>query len=64
MFEPWITVASADYFKLAPYDDEWVLAGFFSDAGGGYVARWRILSGTSVREILTNDERIISALFP
>jgi hypothetical protein len=64
MFEPWVTSPSTRDFKLERYGDGWILTGLFSDAAGAYVGRWRILSGTAFREILTNDENIISELFP
>ena len=64
MFNPWGNAPSPEHFTLTPYEDGWLLAGLFSDAGGAYVARWRILNGTAIREILTNDEDIISRLFP
>src|SRR5207245_193661 len=64
MFEPWVTSPSTRDFKLQRYDGGWVLTGLFSDAAGAYVARWRILSGTAFREILTDDEKIMAELFP
>jgi len=64
MFNPWGNAPSPEHFTLTPYEEGWLLAGLFSDAGGAYVAVWRILNGTSIREILTDDEDIISRLFP
>ena len=64
MFNPWVNAPSPERFTLTPYEDGWLLAGAFSDGGGAYVARWRILNGTSIRGILTDDDDIMSRLFP
>jgi hypothetical protein len=63
MYEPWFGTPSRDTVSLARYGDGWVLTGLFSDGAGTYVARWRILSGTSLREVISDNEDLISSLF-
>jgi hypothetical protein len=63
MYEPWFGTPSRDTFSLTRYGDGWVLTGLFSDGAETYVARWRILSGTSLREVISDNEDLISSLF-
>ncbi|SRR6266487_137010 len=63
MYEPWFGTPSRNTFSLTRWEDGWVLTGLFSDGAGTYVARWRILNGTSVREVISDDEDLISSLF-
>ncbi len=60
MYDPWFAVATRESFSATRYEDGWVLTGLFSDGAGTYLARWRILGGTSLREVISDDEDIIS----
>jgi len=47
----------ADQFKLQQEGSHYRLYAFFSDGAGTYMAEWKIVNGTSVRELISNDEK-------
>jgi len=49
-----------EYFYAHCYDQEnCVVRGLFSDAGGSYVAEWQVINGASIRTILTSSGDIV-----
>jgi hypothetical protein len=60
MYDPWLAAPSHQSFTLTQYEDGWILTGLFSDGAGTYLTRWRILSGTSLRQVISDDEDIVS----
>ena len=60
MYNPWFAIPARESFSATRYEDGWVLTGLFSDGAGTYLARWRILGGTALREVISDDENVIS----
>ena len=60
MYDPWFAVPAPESFSVTRYEGGWVLTALFSDGAGTYLARWRILNGTSLREVISDDEDIVS----
>jgi hypothetical protein len=62
MFNPWFKKPSKGQFEINMIEGGFAVRGFFSDGAGSYVAEWEIISGVSVRTILTSDETIYNHL--
>lgn len=64
MYEPWFgNKPDEKYFKIRVDGTEIRLRGIFSDAAGTYGAEWLIIGKSSVRTILTRDDRILIEYF-
>ncbi len=46
-----------EQFKLENEGHDYRLYAFFSDGAGTYMAEWKVVEGTSVRELISNDEK-------
>jgi len=58
MFNPnFDNIIRLNQFSIEKCEVGYNLNGFFSDGAGGYVARWVIIEGKSMRVLISNDER-------
>jgi hypothetical protein len=48
---------SRQQFSLRKEGEFYKLYAYFSDGAGSYTAHWLIINGSSIREVLSNDER-------
>jgi hypothetical protein len=62
MYNPWFSKPKKEQFTVKKSEGGWTIQGFFSDGAGSYVAEWVIVSGVSIRTILSNNELIYTAL--
>ena len=64
MYNPWFGEIQKDFFSCKECEGGILIQGLFSDGAGTYVAQWKIVSNSSIRTIISNDEKIIRSLFP
>ena len=65
MFNPWFgNGINKDLIKIKKENGGYKLLGIFSDGAGSYGVEWVIYNQTSIRTILTKEEKILFEYFP
>jgi hypothetical protein len=63
MYDPNINLLSNKSFKTAKVGDKLVITGLFSDGAGVFMAQWIINKNSSIRSIISSNERVFISLF-
>ena len=49
------------FYAYCHNEENCIVRGLFSDAGGSFVAEWKIIDGKAIRTVMTNSSDIVSA---